>query len=75
VPRSGIASRMDSCSPDGINQLSVTTRLNETTDNRAVRVNSEVKSQREAISDFEGSLYLRNNSMPFNQGRGVVGKG
>jgi hypothetical protein len=56
MPRSGIASRMESCPPDGFNQPSVTTRLKETPENRAIRVNSEVKSKRGSTSDLERAL-------------------
>ena len=47
---------MESCPPDGFNQPSVTTRLKETPEKRAIRINSEAKSKRESISDIERAL-------------------
>ena len=56
MPRSGIESRMESCPPDGFNQPSVTTRLKETPEKRAIRVSSEMKSKRGSTSDLERAL-------------------
>ena len=59
MPRRGSDSKSESCPPDGFNQPSVTTRLKETPEKRAIRVVSEAKSRRAETSDLERALVFQ----------------